>query len=77
MAGANPIRPQRHVSESGQLSGLGSAFVIRLRLLFQCCTFASWVLTMPSLLLVVFALQLVIHLVNTVGAPVIDDLVSP
>lgn len=31
---------------------------------------------MPSLLLVVFFLQLAIHLVNTVGAPVIDDLVS-
>ena len=31
---------------------------------------------MPSLLLVVFALQVVIHLVNTVGAPVINEFVS-
>ncbi|KAK3171135.1 hypothetical protein OEA41_003219 [Lepraria neglecta] len=28
---------------------------------------------MPSLLLVVFVLQLLIHLVNTVGAPVINE----
>ena len=31
---------------------------------------------MPSLLLVVFVLQVVIHLVNTVGAPVINEFVS-
>jgi hypothetical protein len=32
---------------------------------------------MPSLLLVVFLLQLFIHLVNTVGAPVITEFVCP
>lgn len=32
---------------------------------------------MPSLLLVVFVLQLLIHLVNTVGAPVINEFVRP
>lgn len=31
---------------------------------------------MPSLLLVVFFLQLLIHLINTVGAPAINDLVK-
>lgn len=31
---------------------------------------------MPSLLLVVFVLQIVIHLVNTVGAPVVNEFVS-
>ncbi len=31
---------------------------------------------MPSLLLVVFVLQVVIHLANTVGAPVINEFVS-
>ena len=31
---------------------------------------------MPSLLLVVFVLQVIIHLVNTVGAPVINEFVS-
>ena len=31
---------------------------------------------MPSLLVVVFVLQLVIHLINTVGAAAIDNLVS-
>jgi len=31
---------------------------------------------MPSLLLVVFLLQLFIHLVNTVGAPVITEFVN-
>ena len=30
---------------------------------------------MPSLLLIVFFLQLSIHLVNTVGAPVINEFV--
>lgn len=30
---------------------------------------------MPSLLLIVFLLQLSIHLVNTIGAPVINELV--
>ena len=30
---------------------------------------------MPSLLLVVFVLQLLIHLVNNVGAPVINEFV--
>lgn len=32
---------------------------------------------MPSLLIVVLVLQLAIHLVNTVGAQAINDLVSP
>lgn len=31
---------------------------------------------MPSLLLVVFALQLALHLINTVGANTIDELVN-
>ena len=31
---------------------------------------------MPSLLLVVFFLQLLIHLINTIGAPAINDLVK-
>ena len=30
---------------------------------------------MPSLLITVFTLQLVIHLVNTIGAPAISNLV--
>jgi len=32
---------------------------------------------MPSLLLVVFTLQLLLHIVNTVGASTVNDLVSP
>lgn len=32
---------------------------------------------MPSLLIVVLVLQLAIHLINTVGAQAINDLVSP
>ncbi|KAK4696780.1 tail-anchored protein insertion receptor, partial [Lecanoromycetidae sp. Uapishka_2] len=32
---------------------------------------------MPSLLFVVFVLQLLIHLINTVGAPVITEFVNP
>ena len=31
---------------------------------------------MPSLLVVVFQLQLLIHLINTVGAPAVNNLVS-
>ena len=43
----------------------------------QASAFAALeLLAMPSLLLVVFILQLFIHLVNTVGAPVIDEFVS-
>jgi len=32
---------------------------------------------MPSILVIVFILQLAIHLVNTVGAQAINDLVIP
>lgn len=38
-------------------------------------TTASTLVAMPSLLLVVFLLQLVLHLINTVGASTIDELV--
>jgi hypothetical protein len=38
-------------------------------------TIASTLATMPSLLLVVFTLQFVLHLINTVGASTIDELV--
>lgn len=31
---------------------------------------------MPSLLIIVFAFQLLIHLINTVGAPAINNIVS-
>ena len=34
-------------------------------------------ITMPSLLIVVLVLQLAIHLINTVGAQAINDLVRP
>jgi len=32
---------------------------------------------MPSLLLVVFILQLLLHIINTVGANTVNELVSP
>jgi hypothetical protein len=32
---------------------------------------------MPSLLLVVFALQFLLHIINTVGANTVNELVSP
>jgi len=32
---------------------------------------------MPSLLLVVFVLQFVLHIINTVGANTVNELVSP
>lgn len=32
---------------------------------------------MPSLLLVVFILQFLLHIINTVGASTVNDLVSP
>jgi hypothetical protein len=32
---------------------------------------------MPSLLLVVFVLQFLLHIINTVGAAAVNDLVSP
>jgi len=32
---------------------------------------------MPSLLLVVFTLQFLLHIINTVGASTVNDLVSP
>jgi hypothetical protein len=38
-------------------------------------TIASTLASMPSLLLVVFILQLALHLINTVGASTIDELV--
>jgi hypothetical protein len=41
---------------------------------FSVCTYSSS-FQMPSLLLIVFLLQLSIHLVNTIGAPVINELV--
>lgn len=31
---------------------------------------------MPSLLIIVFVFQLALHLINTVGAPIINDIVS-
>lgn len=31
---------------------------------------------MPSLLIIVFVFQLALHLVNTVGAPILNDIVS-
>ena len=40
------------------------------------CTFVP-TFTMPSLLIIVLFLQLAIHLINTVGAQAINDLVSP
>ena len=38
---------------------------------------SNYLLVMPSILLVVFVLQLAIHLANTVGAQAINDLVCP
>jgi hypothetical protein len=32
---------------------------------------------MPSLLLVVFTLQFLLHIINTVGATTVNELVSP
>lgn len=59
---------------SGWLGGFGGPWLLRAFVLkYQRFRFA----TMPSILVIVFFLQLAIHLVNTVGAQAINDLVIP
>ena len=54
---------------------LSPQFEVFLPFAVGCARFQ--LLVMPSILLVVFFLQLAIHLVNTLGAQAINDLVCP